>query len=210
MQLIVEHLSIERGGRIIIDDLSFTIAAGRALVLTGPNGAGKTSLIRAVAGFLPPASGVIRLDGGAIDTPIAEQCHYLGHRDGVKGSLSVAENASFWASYLGGADTVEMALERVGLAALAGVPAAYLSAGQRRRLGIARLLLAPRPLWQLDEPTVSLDTAGVAMLAGLVGEHLSGGGLVLAATHIPLGLAGASELRLGAVFSSSPARGEEQ
>ena len=213
MHLITENLSIERGGRTIIDGLSFAVADGEALVLTGPNGAGKTTLIRAVAGFLAPLSGSVRLDGGMADTPIAEQCHYVGHRDGVKGSLSVAENARFWGSYLGGVGAIDGVLERVGLAALAGVPAAYLSAGQRRRLGLARLLLAQRPLWLLDEPTVSLDASGVAMLAGLVAEHLAAGGLVLAATHIPLGLARARELRLGVRLGgglASSLAGEEQ
>ena len=208
MNLIADNVSIERGGRTIIDGLSFAIAAGEALVLIGPNGAGKTTLIRAVAGFLPPVAGTVRLEGGAADTPIAEQCHYVGHRDGVKGSQSVAENARFWARYLGGVSAIEPVLERVGLGALASVPAAYLSAGQRRRLGIARLLLSSRPLWLLDEPTVSLDAAGVVMMAGLVAEHRAAGGLTLAATHTPLGLDDAREMRLGA-SSSSPLAGVE-
>jgi heme exporter protein A len=231
MQLVAENLNVERGGRTILAGLSFTVARGELLVLTGPNGAGKSSLLRAVAGFLPPAGGMVRLDrrfGQAFTRPnipqaeqdvlgraetldptygpapepaeIGELCHYVGHRDGVKGSLTVAENARFWAEFLGGStdgDRAADALDRVGLAALAGVPAAYLSAGQKRRLGLARLLLARRPLWLLDEPTVSLDKASVAMLAELIREHLTSGGLALVATHIPLGIDGARELRLG-------------
>ena len=200
MQLIAENLCLDRGGRRIIEDRSFAVASGEALVLTGPNGAGKTTLLRGLAGFLAPADGTVRLQDGALDREIAEQCHLVGHRDGVKASLSVRENAAFFATYLAsgaGAD-VEAALERLGLAELADVPAAYLSAGQRRRLGLTRLLLATRPLWLLDEPTVSLDTASVASLTGMVSDHLMGGGLLVAATHIPLGLAGTRELRLGA------------
>ena len=197
MQLIAENLALERGGRRIVEGLSFRVAAGEALVLTGPNGAGKSTLIRGIAGFLPAAEGSIRLEGGAAEAEIAEQCHFVGHRDGVKGALSVRENAAFTSYYLGDGADVTPVLERLGLEALAEVPAAYLSAGQRRRLGLARLLLARRPLWLLDEPTVSLDAASVATLAGIVKEHLAGGGLVVAATHTPLGLDGARELRLG-------------
>ena len=198
MQLTARDLSIARGGRTVVDALSFEIAAGQAMVVTGPNGAGKTTLLRAVAGFLPILEGRVRLEGGPDEEAgIAEQCHYVGHRDGVKASLSVAENATFWSRYLGGNGDVGDALERVGLGALAGVPAAYLSAGQKRRLGLSRLIAANRPLWLLDEPTVSLDAAGVAMLAELIGEHRARGGLVLAATHLPLGIDDAHELRLG-------------
>lgn len=197
MQLIAENLGLDRGGRRVVSGLSFRVSAGEALVLTGPNGAGKTTLLRAVAGFLRPSEGTIRLEGGLADAEIAEQCHFIGHRDGVKAALSVEENVRFMSGYLGEGAGIGPALERLGLAALAGIPAAYLSAGQRRRLGLARLLVARRPLWLLDEPTVSLDAASVETLAGIVKEHLAGGGLVLAATHVPLGLDGARELRLG-------------
>ncbi len=197
MQLIAENLALERGGRRIVEGLAFQVAAGEALVLTGPNGAGKSTLIRGIAGFLPAAEGSIRLEGGPADTEIAEQCHFVGHRDGVKAALSVRENAVFASRFLGQGEDVTSALERLGLDALAEVPAAYLSAGQRRRLGLARLLLARRPLWLLDEPTVSLDATSVATLARIVKDHLASGGLVVAATHTPLGLEGARELRLG-------------
>lgn len=198
MQLIAENLALERGGRRIVEGLAFQVAAGEALVLTGPNGAGKSTLIRGIAGFLPPAEGSIRLEGGAAETEIAEQCHFVGHRDGVKAALSVFENAVFASRYLGDSRNPAAALERLGLDALAEVPAAYLSAGQRRRLGLTRLLLARRPLWLLDEPTVSLDAAAVATLASIITDHLATGGLVVAATHVPLGLEGARELRLQA------------
>jgi heme exporter protein A len=199
MQLVVDNVSLERGGRPIIESLSTKVSDGEALVLTGPNGAGKTTLLRAVAGFVKPAEGAIRLEGGGGDLEIAEQCHFVGHRDGVKSALTVAENARFWARYLGGVPhpDVPHALELVGLGGLEGVPSMWLSAGQRRRLGLARLLLAHRPLWLLDEPSVSLDVSGVAMLARLIGGHRAAGGIVLAATHVALGLEGARELRLG-------------
>jgi heme exporter protein A len=129
---------------------------------------------------------------------IAEQCHYVGHTNAVKPSLTVAENVAFWGGFLGGAtDRLGRALEAFGLAALRDIPAAYLSAGQRRRAGLARLLLAERPLWLLDEPTASLDDAAQEMLAGAVNGHLAAGGLVVAATHMPLGFDRARELRLG-------------
>lgn len=196
MQLVADNLSLERAGRRIFERVSFTVASGEALLLTGPNGAGKTSLIRAVAGFLPLAGGTIRLDGEA-DAEIAERCHLIGHRDGIKGGLSVRENAAFFAAFLGGeAGSVMDVLDRLGLGALADVPAAWLSAGQRRRLGLSRLLLAQRPLWLLDEPSVSLDAAAVETLATIIAEHLAGGGMAIAATHVPLGLSGARELRL--------------
>jgi heme exporter protein A len=224
MQLIADKLSLYRGNRLILNDISFTLAAGEALVLTGPNGAGKTTLIRAIAGFLPLASGSITLAGGAEDHDIGEQSHFVGHRDGIKGALTVEENAAFFAQYLGfssplvgevarraggggsaspqtaqdhNRSSVHATLEHLGLAALADVPAAWLSAGQRRRLGLSRLLLAKRPLWLLDEPTVSLDAAAVETLARMIADHLSSGGMAIAATHIPLGLSTPRELRLG-------------
>ncbi|MGE0627390.1 MAG: heme ABC exporter ATP-binding protein CcmA [Hyphomicrobiaceae bacterium] len=196
MQLIVEDLAVERGGRRVLEGLSFRLGPGEALELIGPNGAGKTTLLRAIAGFLRPASGMIRLEGGAPDLEIAEACHYVGHRDGIKGALTVAENARFWSRYLGSAANVGEALVALGIDALAGVPAAWLSAGQRRRLGLARLLLARRPLWLLDEPSVSLDAGGVAALAGLIRRHCETGGLVIAATHVTLGLADTRTVQL--------------
>lgn len=196
--LSVEGLAVERGGQRVLDDLSFSVAAGEALLLTGPNGAGKTTLLKTIAGFLSPVSGLIRLTAAAGEQPLAEQTHYVGHRNGVRGTLTVEENARFWAGYLGGsADGVVAALDRFGIASLAAIPTGYLSAGQRRRLALARLLLVSRPLWLLDEPSSSLDARSTAVLAGVLDEHVAAGGIVVAATHLPLGLARARELRLG-------------
>jgi heme exporter protein A len=202
LQLIADQLQVTRGARTIIRNLSFKVAAGEALLLTGANGAGKTTLIRTLAGFLAPSGGTISLDGGDPERDISEQAHYVGHANGIKASLTVAENLRFWTEYLaeddrdGNADRLEAALDHFNLLDLSDIPAGYLSAGQRRRLGLARLLVAHRTLWLLDEPTVSLDTASVTLLAKAVDAHVTGGGIAIAATHIPLGLAKTRELRL--------------
>ena len=199
MQLLGLDLACIRGGRQVFSGLAFGIGAGEALVVTGPNGAGKSSLLRLVAGLVRPAGGKLALEGGDPELTIGEQAHYLGHQDALKSSLSVAENIAFWASFLGGNDArVSTALATVGLAGLARLPASYLSAGQRRRLSIARLIAVTRPIWLLDEPTSALDTAAQAMLAELMRAHRAGGGLILAAAHGPIGLDAAKELRLGA------------
>ena len=202
MQLIGEHLVIERGARAVIKDLSFAVKSGEALLLTGPNGAGKTTLLRALTGFLRPVSGTIGLLGGEPEKTIAEQSHVVGHANAVKSALSVRENVAFWVDYLGGPENepkrVEKALGHFGLLELAEFPAGYLSAGQKRRLGLARLLAAERPLWLLDEPTVSLDAASTLLLAKAVNAHTAKGGIAIAATHLPLGLERVRELQLGA------------
>ncbi len=206
MQLIADQLEVARGARVIIRDLSFVVGSGEALLLTGPNGAGKTTLIRALAGYLAPSAGTVRLEGGDAEREIAEQCHYIGHLNGTKASLTVEENLSFWVDYLGGeggGGRLDDALDRMNLLDLADIPAGYLSAGQKRRLGLARLLVAERPVWLLDEPTVSLDSASVSLMASIVDEHVGKGGLVVAATHIPLGLARTKELRLGTAARGS-------
>ena len=174
------------------------------MLLTGPNGSGKTTLLRTIAGFLQPESGSVRLEGGDGELDLGQQCHYVGHLSGTKSALTVAANLAFWAEYLGGGDLhlstrerVSAALERFGLEPLADIPAGFLSAGQRRRLGLARILLAKRPVWLLDEPTASLDTASTALLAEVVTAHVAGGGILVAATHLPLGIEGAKYLRLG-------------
>jgi len=198
MQLVARGLMCLRGNREVFADINFTVSAGEALLLHGRNGAGKSSLLRLVAGLIPVAGGAIELSGGDTELTLAEQAHYLGHQDALKPSLSVVENLAFWACFLGtGAAGCGEALATVGLDALADLPAGYLSAGQRRRLSVARLLVIRRPIWLLDEPTTALDVAGQGRLADLMRAHLAGGGLILAATHGPIGLDGARELRLG-------------
>jgi heme exporter protein A len=191
-------LTLERGGRRLFSGLEFSVAAGEALVVTGPNGAGKSSLLRVVAGLLSPTEGRVRLVGGDDETPLSAQVHYLGHLDAVKPALSVAEALGFWAVFLGGTQArVDEALETVGLSALADLPSAYLSAGQRRRLALARLVAAPRPLWLLDEPTAALDAAAERRLGEMIREHVSGGGMLMAATHAELPVAAPRRLVLG-------------
>jgi heme exporter protein A len=186
-----------RGGRDIFSDLDFATASGEALAVTGANGTGKTSLLRMIAGLLSIAGGSILLEGGETELTLPEQAHYLGHRDALKPALSVIENLVFWRDFLGGeAFDARQCLVTVGLDHALLLPAAYLSAGQRRRLSIARLIAVRRPVWLLDEPTNALDTAGQSMFAGLMGDHLARGGLIVAATHAPLGIA-ARELRIG-------------
>jgi heme exporter protein A len=188
-----------RGGCEVLSGLDFEVSAGQALAVTGPNGSGKTSLLRIVAGLLALAGGSIDLDGGEAELTLAEQAHYLGHRDAMKPALSVLENLAFWRNYFGGeAFDPQESLSKVGLDHAAHLPAAYLSAGQRRRLSIARLLAVRRPIWLLDEPTSALDAAGQTLFADLTRDHLVCGGLVLAATHAPLGIE-AKELRIGGV-----------
>ncbi len=208
MALVVENLTLRRGERTILRALSFSAEPGVALLLTGPNGSGKTTLLRALAGLLAPSDGSIGLMGSVDPTPedMAERCHFVGHLNAVKSSLTVAENAEFWARYLGGhLAGVGPALERFRLADLGSIPAGYLSAGQKRRLGLCRLLLAPRTVWLLDEPAVSLDTASQGLLAAAVNEHLARGGIVVAATHQPLGFTPARELQLGGDMAAGSA-----
>jgi heme exporter protein A len=186
-----------RGGREVFSGLDFEASSGEALAVTGPNGAGKTSLLRLIAGLLTMAGGSVDIEGGGAELTLPEQAHYLGHRDALKPALSVLENLAFWRDFLGGAafDGAE-SLAAVGLDHAGHLPAAYLSAGQRRRLSIARLLAVRRPIWLLDEATNALDSAGQALFAALMGDHLARGGLIVAATHAPLGLV-ARELRIG-------------
>lgn len=192
-------LSLDRGGRRVFSALSFTAEAGSALVVTGANGAGKSTLLRLIAGLLRPVAGELSIDGGDAELSIPQQCHYFGHQDALKPHLSVTENLAFWRAFAGvPALEVIDALDRVGLARLADLPAAYLSAGQRRRLAFARLLVTARPIWLLDEPTSALDAASEARLLEIVGEHLDAGGLVIAATHLALPFARMDSLRIGA------------
>lgn len=198
MQLTAENLACVRGGRTVFSGLSFRLPAGEAMLVTGPNGAGKSSLLRLMAGLVRMSAGRLVLEGGEEDADIAEQAHYLGHVDAIKPSLSVSENLRFWTLFLGPGDPdIRSALDAVDLSSLAALPAAYLSAGQRRRLSLARLIAAPRPLWLLDEPTSALDAASQARLTNLMRGHLAGGGLIVAATHDAIGLDRARELKLG-------------
>ncbi|MDF0584872.1 heme ABC exporter ATP-binding protein CcmA [Bradyrhizobium yuanmingense] len=199
MRLSGHGLRCVRGGREVFAGLDFAAGSGEAVAVMGRNGSGKTSLLRLIAGLLVPAGGTIALKGGDGELTLAEQCHYLGHRDALKPALSVAENLTFWADFLGGErfDAAE-SLAKVGLDHATHLPAGFLSAGQRRRLSLARLLTVRRPVWLLDEPTNALDVAGQDMFAGLMREHLAAGGMIVAATHAPLGIE-SRELRIGGV-----------
>lgn len=179
MDLIVTDLAVARGGIPVLEGVGFTLTAGRALILRGPNGIGKTTLLRTIAGLQPPLS-------GKISAP-AEAIAYAAHADGLKATLTVTENLRFWAAIYGTGD-ITPALSAMNLLGLANRPAQALSAGQKRRLGLARLLVTGRPLWLLDEPTVSLDTDSVALFGQAVAGHLARGGAALIATHIELGL----------------------
>jgi heme exporter protein A len=187
-----------RSGREVFAGVNFAVARGEALVVLGRNGAGKSSLLRMIAGLLPITAGRIELSGGETDFTIAEQVHYVGHQDALKPTLTVRENLDFWARYFGAAADITAALDAVGLEALAALPAGYLSAGQRRRLSLARLVAVQRPIWLLDEPTSSLDRTAQERLTTLMRAHLAGGGIIIAAAHEPIGLEQPKELRLGA------------
>lgn len=199
MTLLAAHdLTVTRGGLPVLEGLSFALAPGAALVLRGPNGIGKTTLLRTLAGLQPP------LTGHVVAAP--DTIAYAAHADGLKSALTVTENLSFWAAVHGGTE-IGPALERMNLTALAARPAASLSAGQKRRLGLARLLVTGRPVWMLDEPTVSLDTASVALFADAVRAHLAAGGGAVIATHIDLGLPEAQVLDLAPMKARPPAAG---
>jgi len=185
MQLVVEHLACARGAAQILSGVGFAVAAGEALILRGPNGSGKTTLLRTLAGLTPPLDGRITCAPDAIA--------YAGHADGLKSSLNVAENLTFWAGVFG-THSIAPAVAAFDLTALLDRKAGELSAGQKRRLSLARLLVTGRPIWCLDEPTVSLDTANVARFAAAVQAHLADGGSAIIATHIDLGLPNARSL----------------
>jgi heme exporter protein A len=205
MRLSASDLACTRGGRGVFAGVSFTVASGESLTIRGRNGAGKSSLLRIVVGLVRAAAGNLALEGGDPELTVAEQAHYLGHQDALKPSLSVAENLRFWSAFLGPpAIEASEPLAAVELDTLADLPAAYLSAGQRRRLSIARLLAVKRPIWLLDEPTSTLDAAAQARLGEIMREHLAGGGMILAATHGALGPDGARELQLDHASASRP------
>ncbi len=194
-----DDLACWRGERLIFTGLSFALEAGGALVVRGPNASGKSSLLRLLCGLLRPAAGWINWGGAPIsDDPDAHHArlHYVGHLDGVNAPLTVAENVRFWAGLRGGRGEPSAALGRLGLVGLAPVPARYLSAGQRRRLALARLVATPAALWLLDEPTVTLDDEATGVLEALIAEHREGGGVVVLATHGSLALEGAQTIQM--------------
>ncbi len=196
MEMRATDLACRRGDVTVIEGVSFTLPAGRCLILRGPNGSGKTTLLRTLAGLVPPAAGQLDV---APDSVV-----YAGHADGLKAQLTVAENLAFWAAVYGTGSTAR-AIAAFALDGLRDRPAQYLSAGQKRRLGLARLLVTDRAIWALDEPTVSLDAATVASFAQVVADHCAAGGSAVIATHIDLGIADAEVLDIGA-FRAAPGR----
>ena len=197
MQLTGNNLACNRGGRDVFAGVNFSLSGGEALEVTGRNGAGKSSLLRILAGLIRLTAGRLELSGGEDDATLGEQAHYLGHQDAVKPALSVGENLQFWTDYFGAPRlAIGPALEAVDLTPLADLPAAYLSAGQRRRLSIARLVAVRRPIWLLDEPTSALDLPSQSRLAELMRGHLTSGGMIVAAAHGPIGLDQPRELKL--------------
>jgi heme exporter protein A len=201
-------LTIARGERILLRDLDLVVEPGEALVLTGPNGAGKTSLLRALAGLLRPMAGTIAmgtLDPAADGEAYGAQLHFVGHRDAVKSQLTVRENLSFWVRLCGQTpDALDQALLRFGLGTLGGLPASFLSQGQRRRLALCRLAALNRPLWLLDEPAASLDEEARGRLGTLIQEHRGRGGIVVMASHGELSIEGARAVALGPGMGRTP------
>jgi heme exporter protein A len=187
----LDNLAIERGGRVLFEGLCARLVAGEALAVTGANGAGKTSLLRAVAGFLRPLAGTVTFDGAAdIGEARRRACHLVGHQDGLKGARSAREELLFQIRWCGASEAAALAAAaRLGLTRQLALETRRLSSGQRRRLALARLIAAPRPLWLLDEPLAPLDAAGRALMAEAMTRHLAGGGLILAAVHDPLPVA---------------------
>ena len=200
LRLTVENLSARRGDELIFQDISFLAEEGNVLCVKGQNGSGKTTLLRVIAGLLPIEAGSVHLRGLSAETSNpGEACHYLGHRNAMKRELTVRENLGFWKHNLGDSPggigiAPEAAVEAVGLAGLSHIPFGYLSAGQQRRIAMAKLLVAHRPVWILDEPTAALDTSAEAMFARLVTHHLEKGGIAIIATHQPLDIAEMTEL----------------
>jgi heme exporter protein A len=196
MQLTGTGLRCERGGRTVFRDCSFALKAGELMQLTGPNGSGKSSLLRLMAGLNEAGAGTLTLEGGHAELSIGQQSHYVAHQDAIKPVLTVAENLEFWRSVLGGGDVVR-ALAVLDLSRLAPYPAGLLSAGQKRRLALARVALVPRALWLLDEPTTGLDKNSRLLLCRLMQAQLDHSGMIIAATHVPLGIEAQRQLDLG-------------
>jgi len=187
-----KNLTCIRGGRVLFRNLAFRIDGGAVLCVEGANGTGKTSLLRMIAGFLAPAEGIIALQTNSAVVVDSEErgkhIGWLGHHDAVKPQMTVRETLQFYGALYGGDGSVDAALDAAGLARLADLPGQYLSAGQKKRVSLARLLICKRPLWLMDEPLASLDTAGKKIAAGFVEAHCAGGGIAVVATHEPLGI----------------------
>jgi heme exporter protein A len=196
------NLAARRGEDLIFQDISFELAPSDALVVTGRNGSGKSTLLRVIAGLLPRESGLISARDANHKLPaVAEACHYLGHRNAMKREMTVDENLAFWRTFMGDfaggkGRHPEEAAERMGLGGLLHLPFGYLSAGQQRRMAMAKLLCAWRPIWLLDEPTAALDVQSEELFAGVMLEHLEKGGIIIAATHQALGLENAKTLQM--------------
>lgn len=193
MKLIAKNLSVNRGIKRVVEDLSFEIEQGEALIVTGENGAGKSTLLRAIAGLLPVEGGSVDLQGsnqdGEEELLLREQCHYLGHQNGLKTALTVKENLQFWQGFSGEPDfSIEEGLEIVGLSHTIDLPVGYLSTGMKRRISIAKLLITRKQVWIVDEPTAGLDGASSKMFMDICSSFCDDGGILIAATHLPLDL----------------------
>lgn len=199
MRIIAENLCAERGGEPVFSGLNFALSHGEGLIVTGDNGSGKSTLLRIVAGLLAPSSGSVSLQADDLNEwpDLETACHYLGHANAMKTALSVEENLRAWQDFCGNAHmNIDEALDMVGLPQVGHLPFGYLSTGQKRRTSIARLLVSYRPVWLLDEPTAGLDAGSEKQFSALMRAHMDDGGIVIAATHIPLGLEGLQHLHM--------------